>query len=112
MSTVKTTVEPGVCRMTAVITASCQDGMTATVQIESPCEKVGKFAPMVEQVEAYSELGRNLDTPIYRAMSECMYGGCTNCIVPAAVSKSVQIAAGLALVHDASIQFEKVEDAG
>ena len=106
MATVKTTVDPGVCQMIAVITATCEDGQNAKVCIESACEKVGKFAPMVEEIDVFGELGRDLDTAVYRAMSQCMYGGCTNCIVPASVSKAAQVAAGLALPRDAKIEFE------
>lgn len=104
----KLKAEPGICGMTAIVSADCADGETVTISVESPCPAIQK---MME------ELGGEFDMfdvcmvkpgtgPFYSYAAENLPGhaGCPIC---AAIHKCAEAACGMALQKDVSFTFLK-----
>ncbi len=108
----KATVDPGICGFKAVIKAECNDGMTAAVNIVSSCETMQQVNQQISQVgpiNVVMELNPNTESAVLKIAGEVLVkkGCCEACIVPAAAVKATQVAAGLALPKDVTIQISK-----
>lgn len=101
----KVEIMPGVCGLTALVTAESEDGMDVTVKVESKCGGVRK---MME------EAGEDLDAmelcfqkpgagPLYEAAAKyCPHAACP---VTAGILKCIEAECKMALPKDASIRF-------
>lgn len=104
MVTVK--VVPGVCGLNSVIKASSEDMQTAIIQIESDCADVRAMEAEVKELDAMAQvLGKVGETPVYKAGAKYLRHAA--CPVPCALTKAVEVAAGLALPKDVSISISK-----
>jgi hypothetical protein len=109
MTTIKSDVNPGVCGLSTTIEAISEDGMNVTVKVSSECGAVNQLAGVLpEQINAFSELFKPLcEINVIESAAEQLPH--RTCIVPAAILKSVEAAAGMALPKDVEITFVKVE---
>jgi hypothetical protein len=103
---IHTTVEAGVCGRKALIQADSKDMQTVDLHIESDCPDITKAAEALNNVDGMQEVfGKIGDTSVYQEIRKhCKHAACP---VPAAIVKSVEAAAGLALPKDVSIKMEK-----
>jgi hypothetical protein len=104
---IRTTVQAGICGFTTTIAATSDDMQNVTFEIESDCDNIRRLAEGFPMVDGYSEIGAGFDGAIHQAVRGTLKGCCSGCIVPCGIFKSMQAAAGLALVAPASIEIEK-----
>ena len=98
----KVKIEPGVCGMTAIVTAESEDGMDVTVTVESPCKGVAGLSGEYDAYEVcVTKPGTN---PLYEYAAEHFpsHGACP---VLAGITKCVEAECRLALKKDVSITF-------
>jgi hypothetical protein len=108
MSTVRATINAGVCGFVTEVTARCEDGQHVCFEITTPCEKVQKLAEVLPTVDAYEEIGSGFDGQVMTAVRGCFQGCCSGCAVPIGVFKAMQVAASLALPQNITMNFEKL----
>jgi len=102
-------VTPGVCGLASRVKAYSSDGMNVTVEIESACPRIQSFAARAMELDAYQELlGKPLSQtlPVRLAAEHNLH---TTCLVPVAMLKAAEVAAGLALPQNASIELERID---
>jgi hypothetical protein len=83
--------------------------MEVVVEIESACPRVQSYAAQALTMDAFQELlGKPLaqTLPVLLAAEHNLH---TTCLLPVAVLKAAEAAAGLALPQNASIELERVE---
>jgi hypothetical protein len=102
-------VSPGACGLASRIKASSPDGTRVLIEIESDCAKVQAYAAQVNELDAFEELlskpvGQT--SPVLLAAEHHLH---TTCLLPLAVLKAAESAAGLALPQGACIELERVE---
>ncbi len=105
-------VDAGICGFQTRIHAESTDQQNVTFQIVSSCETVKKFAEALiakGPVDGYIEVGAGNDGVILSTGREYLKGMCGACVVPCAVFKAMQVAAGLALPKDVTISITKEE---
>ena len=107
MSTVKATINAGVCGFVTEVTAICEDSQHVSFEIATPCEKAQKLAQVLPTVDAYAEIGSGFGGQVMGAVRECFEGCCSGCAVPVGVFKAMQVAAGLALPQTVTMEFVK-----
>jgi len=100
----KVKVAPGVCGLESLITVESEDGVEASISVETKCPAVKKMLEALEQpLSAYDicflKPGQG---PVYEAAENLAHAACP---VPAAVIKAVEAECGLALAKDAAISF-------
>jgi len=102
----KVEIDPGICGLTAIVTAHSEDGDEVTISIDSACKGVGGIIDALGDTFDPYELcfakpGAN---PLYDYAEENFpsHGGCP---VIAGIVKCVEAECGLALKKDASIKF-------
>ena len=104
-----TQVSPGACGLASRIKASSPDGTRVMLEIESDCPHVQAYAVQVTELNAFEELlskpvGQT--SPVLLAAEHHLH---TTCLLPLAVLKAAEAAAGLALPQSAFIELERVE---
>ena len=102
-------ISPGACGLVSRIKASSPDGMNVALEIESACPRVQSYAAQVTALDAFQELLRKplaQTQPVLLAAEHSLH---TTCLVPLAVLKAAEAAAGLALPQASSIQLERVD---
>lgn len=99
------TVNPGVCGLTAKITAEKNDDDEVVLSIETECKAAKKFVESLGAVDPYEACFVKPGMgPVYEAASENLSHGA--CPMAAAVMKAIEAEAGLALPRDVEIKFE------
>lgn len=101
----KAVIKGGICGFTTTVTAASDDMQNVTFHIESDCEKIQRLADGFPSVDGYSEIGAGFNGVIHQAVRETLSGCCSGCVVPCGIFKSMQVAAGLALPSQASIDI-------
>lgn len=102
-------VTPGACGLASRVKATSPDGMNVVLEIESDCPRVLAYAAQVTSLNAFQELlSKPLaqTLPVLQAAEHKLH---TTCLVPMAVLKAAEAAAGLALPQASSIQLERGE---
>jgi hypothetical protein len=99
-------VDAGVCGHTATVRATKTTGYNVRVELESDCPHVQKIAPEPIEVDAVRQIGLRGGLP---PLLEAAYACCAHaaCPVPSALIKAVEVAAGLALPDDVTMQITK-----
>jgi hypothetical protein len=113
--TTKVIVDAGICGFHTKVLAHCDDGQNVSFDIKTGCEKINRYAETLAAhgpVDAYAAISPNQTAPIFIAASQTLTGCCAGCVVPAAVFKTMQVAAGLALPKNISIEISKEQDGG
>jgi len=83
--------------------------MNVVVEIEGACPRIQSYAAQAMELDAYQELlGKPLaqTLPVRLAAEHNLHA---TCLVPVAVLKAAEVAAGLALPQNASIELERVD---
>ena len=102
-------VSPGACGLVSRIKASSPDGMNVVLEIESACPRIQAYAEQAMELDAFQEL---LSKPLAQTLPVLLaaeHNLHTTCLVPLSVLKAAEVAAGLALPQNASIQLERVD---
>ncbi len=107
MSTVKGTISAGACGFVTEVTAVCEDGQQVSFEISTPCEKIRALAGALPVVDAFAEMRTGVDGAIISAARNVIPGCCAGCVIPAGLSKAMQVAAGLALPQTVTMSFDK-----
>lgn len=98
-------IKSGACGFTSVVEAVSEDSQNVTLTIRSECTTVKKLAELLSSIDSYQEIGAGYNGVIYSAAKQAGKGCCAGCVVPNGIFKAVQVAAGLALPSNASIEF-------
>jgi len=104
----KIKVDAGICGFKTVITATSEDNMHVDLKIVSPCEIIKELSLLIKEktpINAYQELSPQNESVIMETSRSLLItkGCCEACVVPAAVCKTMHIAAGLALPKDVTL---------
>ena len=110
MKTVQVQINAGICGFITSVEAQSSDGQIVHIKIESPCETIRKLNDIINDVDAYAEIGKGFNGMIHQSVQKTIKGGCSGCIVPSGIYKTMQVAAQLALPAQATIEFLKVEE--
>jgi hypothetical protein len=105
MSSVRATIHAGVCGFVTEVTATADEESRVAFEIASPCENIQGLAARLPVVDALSEIGAGFDGDVHRAARAALKGCCSGCVVPNGIFKAMQIAGGLALPRDVTMEF-------
>ncbi len=110
-----TTVDAGICGFKIKITADSEDGMNVMLRIGSDCETIKALAKLIREknpINAFEELTPISESTVLAVCRPVLQtkGCCEACVVPAAVCKTMQVAANLALPRDVVIKMSKEAD--
>jgi hypothetical protein len=103
-------IEAGVCGFKTSAEAESSDEQLVTFQIESDCEKIKSLAKKLVHggpLDAFQEISSQTKSRILILAEEHLTGCCAACAVPIGIFKAMQVAAGLALPKDITIQICK-----
>ncbi len=79
--------------------------MRVTLRVESPCEKIRSLAEKLSVVNALEEIHRGTDGAILTAARQPLSGCCSACVTPIGIFRAMQVAAGLALPRDVTVEL-------
>ena len=100
----KVDVVTGVCGFRAQIEAQADEAFNVNLVINSDCPRVSKLAGPLAQVAPLDDMRKPMnETAVYVAASACKLHAA--CPVPCAIHKAIEVAAGLALPSDVSIEI-------
>ncbi len=106
MGCARATVQAGVCGLVTEITARSDDEQAVRFTIASDCANITELsAKLPAEVDAYAELGSGYAGELWQAAQATLRGCCSGCVVPAALFKAMQVAAGVALPADSHIEL-------
>jgi hypothetical protein len=96
-------IQAGVCGFTTTVIAE-PDVDSVKLTITSECEAIRKLAEHLPEVNPYKEISFRRVIPLtyQEAMKYCTHAACP---IPAGIIKAVEVASGLALPADVSIQI-------
>jgi hypothetical protein len=103
-------IDAGVCGFHTISNAISADGMFVEFEVQSNCEKIRGLAEALASqspINAYEEISPANESVIMATVRACLQGCCAGCAVPVGLFKSMQVAAGLALPKNITIQIEK-----
>ncbi len=106
----RTGIDAGVCGFRTDVKTSSEDGMFVTFEVTSDCDKISALGDALTArgpINAYEEISPASDSVIMATVRECLKGCCAGCAVPVGMFKSMQVAAGLALPKDITIQITR-----
>jgi hypothetical protein len=106
---IRTEIEAGICGFRTTVEARSEDSQNVTFVIASTCDKIRALAERIGTVDAYAEIGAGRGGTILGAADALLKGCCAGCVTPAAIFKTMQVAAGLALPARITITTEKAE---
>lgn len=102
-------IDPGICGFPAVASVSTDDQQHVQIDIESECgsiKAINGLLKKISPIDAVADLGPNENVILKTAREFLVSKGCCEaCVVPVAVCKAVQVAAGLALPKDVSMRM-------
>ena len=94
------------CAFESVIEAELQDGEKAMLRIKSDCASVQKLAEGLKEVSILQIWQTIEDSIIYRTASR--YLKHPACLIPAAIVRTIEVEAGMALPGEASVSVERI----
>ncbi len=102
----KVDVHPGICGLKTQLICTADDEQMVTVDIQSECPHILAMKEGLTDLDGYSEcFARYSDSTVYQiAEKHCKHLACP---VPTAIIKGMEVACGLALPGEVSIQIEK-----
>jgi hypothetical protein len=101
-------IDGGICGRQTRVHADSDDSQNVTFRIASGCEKVRKFADTLiarGPVDGYADIGTGADGTILTTARESLKGCCAACAVPVGMFKAMQVAAGVALPKDITLNI-------
>ncbi|NIA20647.1 MAG: hypothetical protein GWP05_01485 [Anaerolineaceae bacterium] len=108
MATVE--IDAGVCGFMTQATVLSEDGQNVSFAVHSDCEKIRILAAALEErcpVDAYQEISSASESAVLETVRENLKGCCAGCAVPVGLFKAMQVAAGLALPKNITINLSK-----
>ena len=108
----KVTINPGPCGLITTVEASSEDQQEVTLIVKSGCESVRKM--MVELGDTFDAFTCCLGKPgtsVFYDYARGNFPGHASCPVLAGILKAMEVECGLALPKEASIAFNKEENA-
>ena len=106
----KAEIAAGVCGFHTTVCASCGDGQHVTFEIETPCESIACLAEALQEkspVDAFEEIRGANESVVLGVARAVLCGCCAGCAVPAGIFKAMQVAAGLALPRNITVELSK-----
>lgn len=106
---IRAEIDAGVCGLRTCVSASCSDGRTVRLCIESDCPRVKQLAQGLAVMDAVDEVLReplSETTPVALAAQHGLHA---SCVVPVGILKAVEAAAGLALPATSAIEVARAE---
>ena len=103
-------VMSGICGMITEIRATSNDPLKKVhIEINTRCESIQKLAEELKDVDPMEEISFRGKGPktLRMATKHCKH---TACPVPSGIIKAIEVASGLALPKDASIQVSQEND--
>ncbi len=107
MGYVHATIDAGICGFTTEVVARSDDDQHVTFEVASPCEKIQALGAGLPVVDAYQEIGAGSDGAVLTCARRHLTACCAGCIVPPAIYKTMQVAAGLALPRDLHVALAR-----
>jgi hypothetical protein len=102
------TVNPGICGFLARIVAVANEDYEVDLTITSDCGRIRQLAQQLTHLSALTEIGLPMPaTSVYQAAGACKLHAA--CVVPSAILKAMEVAAGLALPADVALTIKKEE---
>jgi len=101
-------IHAGTCGFRTKVRAGCTDGQNVTLDIETDCENIARLAQRLKEngpVDAFTEIDRRQPGVLEIAAADSLAAVCVGCVVPAGLSKCIQMAAGLLLPGDVEMRF-------
>ena len=98
-------VNPGICGLRGTIVAIADGQGKVKVDIESECTYIQELADKIKELDPYGEWDSFFNSSAYQAANVCFSH--TDCVMPAAILKAVNVEAGLALPADVTIKISK-----
>jgi len=108
MNQARATIDAGVCGFTTEVTAVSEDEQHVSFTVASPCDKVQALAESLPTVDAYTDVSLGSEGMVLAGARAHLLGCCAGCVVPSAVFKAMQVAAGLALPRPAHIDLVRL----
>ena len=103
----KAKIDAGICGENAVVEATLIENYRVALHIESSCPHILKIGDELKEVDALNEIssrrGKNVPAAIDAGLRLCAH---TACPVPSGIIKAVEVAAGLALPKNVTIEIE------
>jgi hypothetical protein len=97
-------IHSGVCGFTINVKAVCDDNHKVKLEITSDCPNYQKIAEELTEVDAYKEIFQKLHLgTVYQVFAK--YSPHPSCPGVSGILKTVEVAAGLALPQNASINI-------
>jgi hypothetical protein len=108
MSMATAEILAGICGFHTTVRANMQ-GDLCQLEIHSECKAIQRLAQELTQVEPFQEISFRRSNPqtLQMGAKYCSHAACP---VPVGIIKAVEVAAGLALPADVSIQVSKDEE--
>ncbi len=100
-------IQAGACGFDTVVHATCADGLSVTLQLESRCPKVQALAAALGELNALDEVLRKPLVETTPARMAGQHGLHASCPVPIGILKAVEAAAALALPARCEILLEQ-----
>jgi hypothetical protein len=101
-------IDAGVCGFRTRVNASSEDAQHVRLEIGTDCEKIKDLSRRISEcgeVDAYQEISPARESVILAAARSTLKGCCAGCAVPVGIFKGLQVAAGLALPRNLSIEI-------
>ena len=106
MGTARASVRAGICGFTTTARATADDAYDIAHEIVTDCPRISSLSAALAEagtLNALSELGSRHDATALALGRDPRFGVCVGCVVPPAIYKAMQVAAGLALAADSEI---------
>lgn len=102
-------IAAGICGFRTSGTAVSEDLRHVAFQVQSDCAKITELARKIRHngpVDAYNEIDARTGSVLLATAHGVLTGCCAGCAVPVGLFKAMQVAAGLALPKDITINLE------
>ena len=99
-------INPGICGLNTTVRAAADEDQAVTFTVETECPHIRAMANSLGEVDGYQEAFAKLgDGAIYKAAhAHCKHAACP---VPSGFVKALEVACGLALPKEVSMQVSK-----
>ncbi|MDX9982098.1 MAG: hypothetical protein RBU25_18900 [Lentisphaeria bacterium] len=102
-------IQAGICGFRTSGSVLCEDSQHVAFAIKSDCAKIAEVGRrLAEQgpLDAYGEIDPRVESVLLATTRNVLTGCCAGCAVPVGLFKAMQVAAGLALPQNITIQLE------
>jgi hypothetical protein len=105
----KAVIDAGICGFKTTVLATMNEDGSINLAIDSDCKAVCKLGDQLQNVDPYREFSWRRNLPLTHELApKCLSHPA--CPVPSGIIKAIEVAAGLALPADVTIQVSKNDD--